>query len=56
MYLGLGHIAISKIQWQTPKIQPNYYIKTEFYLNKFLEILLSKVSKKGIMVSSGFMD
>lgn len=55
MYLSLGDIAISKIQWQILKIPPNY-IKTKFYLNKFLEILLSKGSKKGIMVNSSFLD
>lgn len=55
MYLVLAHIAISKIQWQTPKIQPNYCIKTILF-KQISEILLSKGSTKGIMGSSGFMD
>lgn len=45
-----------QVKFNDKTLKYNQIIKTKFYLNKFLEILLSKGYNKGIMVSSGFMD
>lgn len=41
---------------KNPKAQPNYYIKTEFYVNKLISRNFIKDSKEEIMLNPSFID